>query len=499
MPNSFEKFIVGNAEAEISRLLLSRVEWPSPPADPILSSFDGKGLAVSTIEARQKLRDKVPEWYSLTSLVYPSALCAEQCSSSVTARYKASLAGRILGDEPGKIADLTGGLGIDSWAFSSVASEVLYNERDSALASAAKHNFAELEARNIRVENSEVVKGSLGGLLAGFVPDLIFLDPARRDNSGGKVFLLEDCSPNVLDLIPELFRYSRNILLKLSPMADITMAVERLNRSYEAALMEGGSEGWNGNWVREVHVVASGGECKELLVWMDREWKGEYSVTCREDGGSLSFSSEEIRSSKAVLPEAVDFKYIFEPGKSLAKAGVFNALCSRFGLIKLARSTNLFSPAPAAKGAWAPCASRPIRENQRQTERSETCFTSEVRRRKPKVNVRPGALPPEPPSVIPGAPSVILSEAKDLCEAKDLFNFGKIFEVTEVVRMNKAGMRDVGKRYPRSEVSARNIPLTSAELRARLGVRSGDDAHIFGVRIETPFQADNFLLVCHRI
>ena len=476
MPNSFEKFIVGNAEAEISRLLLSRVEWPSPPADPILSSFDGKGLAVSTIEARQKLRDKVPEWYSLTSLVYPSALCAEQCSSSVTARYKASLAGRILGDEPGKIADLTGGLGIDSWAFSSVASEVLYNERDSALASAAKHNFAELEARNIRVENSEVVKGSLGGLLTGFVPDLIFLDPARRDNSGGKVFLLEDCSPNVLDLIPELFRYSRNILLKLSPMADITMAVERLNRSYEAALMEGGSEGWNGNWVREVHVVASRGECKELLVWMDREWKGEYSVTCREDGGSLSFSSEEIRSSKAVLPEAVDFKYIFEPGKSLAKAGVFNALCSRFGLVKLARSTNLFSPAPAAKGAWAPCASRPIREN-----------------------VRPGALPSELPSVIPDASSVILSEAKDLCEAKDLFNFGKIFEVTEVVRMNKAGMRDVGKRYPRSEVSARNIPLTSAELRARLGVRSGDDAHIFGVRIETPFQADNFLLVCHRI
>ena len=441
MPSSFEKFIVENAEAEVSRLLLSRVEWPSPPADPLFSSFDGKELAVSTIEARQKLRDKVPEWYSLTSLVYPSALCAEQCSSSVTARYKASLASRILGNVPGRIADLTGGLGIDSWAFSSVASEVLYYERDSALALAAKHNFAEFDLRNIRVENSEVSKESLGSLVAGFAPDLIFLDPARRDNSGGKVFLLEDCSPNVLDLIPELFRYSRNILLKLSPMADVTMVVERLNHSYEAALMEGGSEGWNGNWVREIHVVASGGECKELLVWMDREWKGEYGVTCREDGGSLLFSSEEIRSSKAVLPEAVDLKYIFEPGKSLAKAGVFNALCSRFGLVKLARSTNLFS-----------------------------------------------------------SPShVILSEAKDLCEAKDLFNFGKIFEVKEVVRMNKAGMRDVGKRYPKSEVSARNIPLTSAELRSRLGVRSGDDAHIFGVRIETPFQADNFLLVCHRI
>ena len=461
MPSSFERFILKNEEAGTSRLLLSRIEWPSPPADPILSAFDGKELAVSTIEARQKLRDKVPEWYSLTSLVYPSALSAEQCSSSVTARYKAVLAGRILEDVPGRIADLTGGLGIDSWAFSSVASEVLYNERDSSLASAAKHNFAEFGARNIRVENSEVSRESLGSLMAGFAPDLIFLDPARRDNSGGKVFLLEDCSPNVLDLVPELFRYSRNILLKLSPMADITMAVERLNRSYEAALMDAGPAGWNGNWVREIHVVASGGECKELLVWMDREWKGEYSVTCREDGGSLLFSSEEIRSSKAVLPEAVDLKYIFEPGKSLAKAGVFNALCSRFGLVKLARSTNLFSwniDSLSGGNATGRTFSRIGREAQ-------------------------GAQAP--------------FAAGDV---NDVFaNLGKIFKVTEVVRMNKAGMRDVGKRYPKSEVSARNIPLTSAELRSRLGVKSGDDAHIFGVRIETPFQADNFLLVCHRI
>ena len=461
MPSSFERFIVENAEAEISRLLLSRIEWPSPPADSILSSFDGKELAVSTIEARKKLRDKVPEWYSITSLVYPLALCAEQCSSSVTAGYKAALAGRILGNVPGRIADLTGGLGIDSWAFSSVSSEVLYNERDSSLASAAKYNFAELGVRNIRVENSEVGKGSLGSLLAGFAPDLVFLDPARRDNSGGKVFLLEDCSPNVLDLVPELFRYSRNILLKLSPMADITMAVERLNRSYETALMEDGYEGWNGNWVREIHVVASGGECKELLVWMDRDWKGEYSVTCREDGGSLLFTSEEIRSSKAVLPEAVDFKYIFEPGKSLAKAGVFNALCSRFGLVKLARSTNLFSwNIDSLSGGNAP--GRTFSRIGREAQGAQAPFAAG------KVN--------------------------------DVFaNLGKIFEVKEIVRMNKAGMRDVGKRYPKSEVSARTIPLTSAELRARLGVRSGDDAHIFGVRIETPFQADNFLIVCHRI
>ena len=481
MPSSFEKFIVENAEAEVPRLLLSSVQWPVPD-DPDLSAFDGKQLAISTIESRKKLRDKVPEWYSITSLVYPASVSAEQCSSSVTAAYKASLLARILeGASSKSVADLTGGLGVDSWAFSHVSDKVLYNEMDHGLASAARHNFRELGSENIHVVNLEIKPGGLGDVLGSFKPDVIFLDPARRDSAGGKVFLLEDCSPNVLELVPELFSYSRNILLKLSPMVDISMVVERLNRAYESHLESRSGDGWNGNWVREIHVVASGGECKELLVWMDREWSGEYVVTCREDGGSLSCSSEEIRSAKAILPEAVDFKYIFEPGKSLAKAGVFNVLCSRFGLVKLARSTNLFSfpfapfasrkdGALAAKGAWAPYASRPIR-----------------------VNVRPGALPPEPSPVTKSAPPVILSEAKDL------FPLGKIYEVTEIVRMNKAGMRDIGRRFPRSEVSAKNIPLSSSELRSRLGVKSGDDAHIFGVRIETPFQADNFLLVCHRI
>ncbi len=498
MPSSFEKFIVENAEAEVPRLLLSSVQWPVPD-DPDLSAFDGKQLAISTIESRKKLRDKVPEWYSITSLVYPASVSAEQCSSSVTAAYKASLLARILeGASSKSVADLTGGLGVDSWAFSHVSDKVLYNEMDHGLASAARHNFRELGSENIHVVNLEIKPGGLGDVLGSFKPDVIFLDPARRDSAGGKVFLLEDCSPNVLELVPELFSYSRNILLKLSPMVDISMVVERLNRAYESHLESRSGDGWNGNWVREIHVVASGGECKELLVWMDREWSGEYFLTCREDGGSLSCSSEEIRSTKAILPEAVDFKYIFEPGKSLAKAGVFNVLCSRFGLVKLARSTNLFSfpfapfasrkdgalaakgafapyasrkdGALAAKGAWAPYASRPIR-----------------------VNVRPGALPPEPSPVTKSAPPVILSEAKDL------FPLGKIYEVTEIVRMNKAGMRDIGRRFPRSEVSAKNIPLSSSELRSRLGVKSGDDAHIFGVRIETPFQADNFLLVCHRI
>ena len=433
-----ERFILENEEAETSRLLLSCRQWPSLEGSA-LSVFDGKELVINTIESRRKLKDKVPEWYSLSSLVYPSSLSAEQCSSSVTARYKASLANRILDGVPGRIADLTGGLGVDCWAFSEVASEVLYNERNTFLVEAARHNFAVLGRDNIRLSNEDLGERSAGAILNGFRPDLIFLDPARRDSDGGKVFLLEDCSPNILALVPDLFGYSRHILLKLSPMADLSMAIERLNRSYESHLESLSGSGWNGNWVREVHVVASGGECKELLVWMDREWRGEYSVTCREDGGTLTFTLEEIAHSKAIMPDSATVEFLFEPGKSLLKAGVFNALCERFSLVRLARFTHLYTFGKA------------------------------------------------------------VTEEEALSSLGDLAGMGKLYRIEEVARMSKSSFKDIGRRFPRSEVSARNIPLTSAELRSKLGVRSGDDAHIFGVRIETPFESSNFLLVGHRI
>ena len=423
--DDFEAFIIRNADADIPRLLLSCKDWPIR-----------KELAVSTIEARRKLSKKVPEWYSCTSLVYPSALSAEQCSSSATARYKAALAARITGPDS-RIADLTGGLGVDSWAFSKEFSGVLYNDMNPSLVEAAAHNFLELRIPNIKTSNMEVSESTLPSILGGFNPDIIFLDPARRSTDGRKVFQLEDCSPDLLPLIPGLFACCRHILLKLSPMADISLTVEKLNRAYEAFLEKTSGEGWNGCWVREVHVIASGGECKELLVWMDREWNGPYSVFCCEDSGVLEFSGSELSSAKSVFPDSVYAGTLFEPGKSLTKAGVFNALCGRFNLVKLARSTHLYVHDSHPDGL------------------SDSIGT--------------------------------------------LKEFGKVFDVLEILSLNKANMKDVGKRFPHLEVSARNIPFSSDDLRARLGVSSGDDAHIFGARIETPFDSGNFLIVCRRI
>lgn len=482
--DSFEKFIVENGNADTVRLVMACKEWPVPE-DAELAELDAKSLAVNTIEGRRRLRKKLPEWVACTGLVYPSSLCAEQCSSSDTARYKALIVRRFLNEyvgtvasmvgdpcrttgsategtesvpdknspttrnqsvtEPaevtigtrktGRIADLTGGLGVDSWAFSEVAEEVLYNEMNPALAAAARHNFKALGVTNIFIKNSEATLDSLKDIFGDFKPDVIFLDPARRDSAGKKVFLLEDCSPDVLKILPELFGISRFVLLKLSPMADITMAVERLDRTYEEYLEKASGKGWNGQWVREVHVVASGGECKELLILLDGEWNEGYSLTCREDGKTLTFKPEEITKAKASYPDSTFARIIFEPGKSLTKAGVFNAICERFGLVKLARFTHLYTI-------------------------SEPLSDSELEQR-----------------------------------TAPLKDFGKVFYVKEILPLNKSSMKDVGKRYPHSEVSAKSIPMSSDELRTRLKVKSGDDAHIFGVRIETPYNEDNYLIV----
>lgn len=183
--DSFEKFIVENGNADTVRLVMACKEWPVPE-DAELAELDAKSLAVNTIEGRRRLRKKLPEWVACTGLVYPSSLCAEQCSSSDTARYKASIVQRIFNEyvgtvasmvgDPcrttgsatenkmvtelakvtipsrGKVADLTGGLGVDSWAFSEVAEEVLYNEMNPALAAAARHNFKALGVTNIFIK-----------------------------------------------------------------------------------------------------------------------------------------------------------------------------------------------------------------------------------------------------------------------------------------------------------------------------------------------------------
>lgn len=413
MEMTFADFILQHDSDDPVRLLLSRDKYPDIDID----------LAVTTLQVRRKLRTKVPQWYAIPSLVYPSRLSGEQCSSSETARYKASLLPSLL-----KIADLTGGMGVDSWAFAEVAEEVLYNEMQEGLAKATERNFKELGVENVRFRNCRVEPGKVEEVLDGFRPDVIFLDPARRAEDGRKVFLIEDCQPDVLTLLPELFAASRFVLLKLSPMADITMACKRLPH------------------VREVHVVAAGGECKELLFLLDREWNGSPSTFVVEGGAVMEIpdgpSTGSGTVSSPVIPTGAKESIVistgakrsgeiclFEPGKALLKAGAFDLPCERYGLTKLGRHTHLFV----------------------------------------------GESVPE-----------------------ELRPFGKTFEVLEVLPLNNRTLKEAGKRYPQAEVTARNIPMTSDLLRKKSGCTSGGDVHLFGTRVDAAVDPGNYLFITKR-
>ena len=392
--DAFTSFVLENAHADAADLLLRVKAWPAPE-DPLLSDLDPKSLAVHTVTARRKLERKLPGWHACPGLVYPTSLCAEQCSSAPTAARKAALVRRILADRSGgRVADLTGGLGVDAVAFSSVCEAVLYNERDASLAAAARHNFPLLGARNITVRNLSLQPGGLAEVLDGFTPDLIYLDPARRDDGGKKVFLLEDCSPDVLPLLPELLAAAPHVLLKLSPMADLTLLRRQLP------------------FIREIHVVAAEGECKELLLLLDREADAAPRLYVREDGGVLGIPSDADAAPCYAARSDVQ-GYLFEPGKALSKAGAFGLPC-RYGLRCLGVNTHLY------------CGPAPV-----------------------------DALRP----------------------------FGKWFAIQEVSHLDKRSLRELGRRYPEAEVTARNISLSSEQLRRRLGCRSGGGVHLFGARL----------------
>ena len=410
MENLF-KFIAEHADEDVSRLILDRKKYPEIDID----------LAVNCIESRRKLKGKVQEWFDEPGLIFPLKLSAEQCSSSATGRYKAALAERISGKvKDWSIADLTGGLGVDSWFFSQKASKVIYNEMQERLCDAARHNFKTLGAECIEINNLIVSVENISRATAN--ADIVYVDPARRDGAGKKVFLIEDCTPDVLTLKDEIFKYSRHILIKLSPMADISMACDRI-----------------GNTCREVHVVATGGECKELLIWIDREWNNEYTVVAAELNGAseavFSFNPCQERECRVSYEESPlvgitsGTSYLFEPGKALMKAGAFNLIAERFALKKLGKSTHYY-----------------------------ICSSKE--------------------------------------EAEAVRSYGKIFEIIECQPIAKKSIKEFGLKYPKSEVTARNIPMDTETLRKKTGVKSGEDAHIFGLKSDSE---GNLLIASRRI
>ncbi|WP_460983335.1 THUMP-like domain-containing protein [Spirosoma fluminis] len=290
------------------------------------AGLDIKKLA-SQIAARQKARHKLPNWYANDAVVFPPALSVEQASSERTAAYKASL---VSGD---RLLDVTGGMGVDSWAFASQVKQVIYVEQQPPLAELAAYNLSVLDAPTVTVQTGDglaFVDSLTGGV------DWLYLDPHRRDERGGKVVRLADCEPDIsqADVRARLLAKSKHLLLKTSPLIDIDAALRQLN---QAAISS----------VAAVHIVAVQAEVKEVLFVLDKQARlpDDVSITAVNlsltGDHSFTFRKEQERASDVTFSDPL--RYVYEPNAAVLKAGAFRLVAARYGLHKLAPHSHLYT------------------------------------------------------------------------------------------------------------------------------------------------------------
>ena len=267
-------------------------------------------VALQQIAGRQTALKKLPSWAAIDGVLYPPHLNMEQCSSEQTARYKAQLAGS--GDT---YVDLTGGLGVDFYWMSQHFKQRYYIEQNAELCTLAEHNFHTLG----------LVCSVCCCNAATYLPDIphadvIFLDPARRNEHGGRTYDIRDCTPNVMELLPLLMEKADKVILKLSPMFDWRKAVDDLRH------------------VTEVHIVSVDNECKELLLVLEPMAQPLRLVCVNND------HLFEVPSAFPPQPSSLSLQpsYLYEPNASIMKAGCFTALLQHYPVQQVSANSHLF-------------------------------------------------------------------------------------------------------------------------------------------------------------
>ena len=309
------KILKENEAADVSALAL---QWSGKSDLPV-------SWMLQQISCRQIAKRKLPEWYALEKIVYPDRTALEQCSSTTTALYKQRFA------KEKKVADITGGLGVDTWALSLVAASALYCEPDPLRFEIARHNFIVLGLTNVECINT-TAENALGEI-RNFNPDLIYADPSRRD-SGKRFFKLEDLQPDIMGLFPQLLEISNYILIKAAPMLDLKLGIRQLERAME------------------VHVISMKNECRELLFLIDGQLNADPQIHCVEFNSDrhwkydFRYSEEEI--SEMITGPAGNF--ILDPFACITKAGCFRKLTSDFEVRLLHANTHVYTSASKPKG-----------------------------------------------------------------------------------------------------------------------------------------------------
>ena len=283
-------------------------------------------FALQQIDGHRRAQEKLPSWAAVEGILYPPHLSMEQCSSEQTARYKAEVAGS--GES---FVDLTAGFGVDTAFMAKGFQRAVCVELQPELCAISSENFKLLGLHQI-----EVVNGNGVDYLHTMPPaDLVFIDPARRDEHGGRTYGIADCTPNVLEIIDELLDKAQRVLIKLSPMLDWRKAVEDLGQQH----------------VSSVHIVSVDNECKELLIEVTGEkFEVESSasslrvvcVNLLSDGSSQKFVYDPSSSVAAEHLSYTTPRFLYEPNASLMKAGCFDLLASRYGVVQADVNSHLF-------------------------------------------------------------------------------------------------------------------------------------------------------------
>lgn len=407
--------------------------------------------ALDQIKGWQTARRKLPTWAACDGIVYPPHLSMEQCSSEPTAQYKLNLAmewaRRV--DHASSMTDLTGGFGVD-FSFTSCAfASATYVERNAQLCHMVEHNLPLLG-----IDNAKVVCADAVDYLSTLdMQTMIFLDPARRDQHGAKTVMLADCTPDVVQLLPQLLKKSRFTMLKLSPMLDWHKAVEDLQGT-----------------VREVHIVSVGGECKELLLVLSEEIESELNVFCAdlEAGGSSLSSGSSSSSGSSCSSLSSEPSFPRTPSSPSAPS-------------------HPSTPSNASLFVYASGSSRPAPNSKLKTQNSK--FLHE-----PNASIMKAGCFDELAAAYGVSPVSRNSHLFLSAEPVDGFP-GRSFSIERVTTLNKRELRQALAGIEKANIATRNFPLSVAELRKRLKLKDGGDVYIFAT---TTAEDEHLLLISHK-
>lgn len=301
-----QNYIIQHTDWNVNQLALQKNPFPGVDFKAILNQID----------ARVKSKEKLPTWFNAKNILYPIKISIEQTSSEITAQYKAGLV------DGNSLIDLTGGFGVDDFYFSKKVNQVVHCEINDELSSIVQHNFMQLERSNIKCFSGD----SLSVLEQLYQKwDWIYIDPSRRNDAKGKVFLLKDCLPNVPSLIDSYFKFSSKIMIKTAPILDISAGMSELK------------------WVKEIHIVAVDNEVKELLWILEKNYTNDCLIkTINITKNSLQ-QVDFLQHKQSISTYSLPKQYLFEPNAAIMKSGAFDEICTIFKLYKLNKNSHLYT------------------------------------------------------------------------------------------------------------------------------------------------------------